>query len=398
MTGPLSGIRVLDLTTNVAGPCATMVLADLGADTVKVERPDGGDDGREMGPHRGPWGAYFVPVNRGKRSVALDVRRPEGRAVVLRLAGRSDVFVENFRGGRAASLGIDESAVRAVRPDIIYASLTAFGPRGPDHEKPGYDGLLQARTGIASVTGAPGGPPARAGVSVLDMGSGIWTALGILAALYERKGSGRGQRVDASLYQTGVMWMAYHLLYRQMTGRDPVPQGTRHEAFAPYGDFPTSDGAILIGAANEALFARLAAAVGRSEWPADPRFATSRARLENRAVLEAELAAVTRTRPTAEWRARLDEHGVPAAPLQKAGELLDDPQLAALGQLAQVDLPGFSAQVPRLPLELSVTPAGISGPPPRLGQHGREVLSEAGYSEREIMGLAASGVLLLDGS
>jgi crotonobetainyl-CoA:carnitine CoA-transferase CaiB-like acyl-CoA transferase len=395
MTGPLAGIRVLDLTTNVAGPSATMILADLGADTVKVERPDGGDDGREMGPHRDTWGAYFVAVNRGKRSIALDLRRPEGRQAVLRLARRSDVLVENFRGGRAASLGLDEAAVRAVRPDIIYASLTAFGPRGPDHEKPGYDGLLQARTGIASVTGAPGGPPARAGVSILDMGSGVWTALGILAALYERRGSGRGQRVDSSLYQTGVMWMAYHLLYRQFTGRDPGPQGTRHEAFAPYGDFPASDGAILIGVANDALFARLSAAVGRPGWPGDPRFAFARARLENRAALESELAAVTRTRPAAEWLKRLEEHGVPAAPLQTAGELLDDPQLAAVGQLAGIDLAGLRVRVPRLPFELSATPGGIAGPPPRLGEHGKEILAEAGFAEGEIRDLAARGVLLL---
>lgn len=394
-SGPLAGVRVLDLTTNVAGPSATMILADLGADTWKVERPDGGDDARAMGPHREAWGAYFVAVNRGKRSIALDLRRPEGRQAVLRLAARCDVLVENFRGGRTRSMGIDEAAVRAVRPDIVYASLTAFGPRGPDHEKPGYDGLLQGRTGIASVTGAPGGPPARAGVSVLDLGSGIWTALGILAALYERRASGRGRRVDASLYQTGVMWMAYHLLYRQFTGRDPGPQGTRHEAFAPYGDFPTADGPILIGVANDALFARLCAAIERPDWAADPRFATAPARRENRAALESAIADATRRRPSAEWLRRLEEAGVPSAPVQPVGRLLEDPQLAALGQLEELDLGGLRARVPRLPFELSGTPPGIARPPPRLGEHGREILLEAGFGEEEIRALAAGGALRL---
>lgn len=224
---------MLDLSTVVAGPTASMILADLGADIIKVERIDGGDDARNMGPHRGPWGAYFVPINRGKRSIAIDITKPDGREAVYRLAAGCDVFLENFRGGTAAKLGMDEAAIRARKQDIIYASLSAYGQRGPDYRKPGYDAILQARTGIVSVTGPNAETPIRAGVSILDMGAGVWMALGILAALFERKNSGRGQRVDASLFETGVMLMCYHLLYRQFTGISPGPEGSRHTAMAP---------------------------------------------------------------------------------------------------------------------------------------------------------------------
>src|SRR5689334_10764476 len=204
MPSVLSGIRVLDLSTIVAGPAASMILADLGADVIKVERPGAGDDGRAMGPHRGPWGAYFAVLNRGKRSIALDIGTPAGRETILRIAATCDVFLENFRGGKAAALGLDEASVRARKPDIVYASLSAYGPGGPDYTKPGYDALLQARTGIMSVTGTGGDVPIRAGVSILDLGAGVWTALGVLAALLERQRSGKGQRVDSSLLQTGV--------------------------------------------------------------------------------------------------------------------------------------------------------------------------------------------------
>src|SRR5215471_18991404 len=241
----LSGVRVLDLSTIVARPAASMILADLGADVINIQRPGNGEDGRAMGPHRGTWGAYFSTLNRGKRSIALDIRKPAGREAVLRTAATCDVFLENFRGGKAAALGLDETAVRARKPEIIYASLSAYGTHGPDYTRPGYDALLQARTGIMSVTGNANEMPVRSGVSILDMGTGVWTALGVLAALLERQRSGKGQRVDTSLLQTGVMLMSYHLLYRQFAGVNPKPQGSRHTAFAPYGAFRAADGAII---------------------------------------------------------------------------------------------------------------------------------------------------------
>ena len=398
MKGPLTGIRVLDLATNISGASATMILADLGADVIKVERPAKGDITRRMGPHRGQWGAHFVATNRGKRSLALDFRRPEGCEIILRLAQQSDVLVESFLGWKATSLGFDEKAVRAVRPNIIYASLSAYGPRGPDHEKRGYDALLQARTGILSVTGTPDGTPAGAGVPILDMGSGIWAALGIIAGLFERERSGEGQKVEGSLFQTGVMWMTYHLLCQQFTGQDPKPEGTCHPDFAPYGDFPTADGTLLISIPTDRLFARLCMAIGRTDWNNDSRFVTNRDRLANRQQLREEMALVLKESPTETWLEKFGQYGVPASPLQAVGQLLNDDQLAALNQLQEIQLPdeeGPSVRLPRLPIEFSPTPAGIAGPPPHLGEHGRDILSEVGFSDGEIESLAHQGVIRL---
>src|SRR5581483_9369509 len=296
MAGVLTGIRVLDLSTIVAGPAASMILADLGAEIIKVERPDDGEDGRAMGPHRGPWGAYFTVLNRGKRSIALDLGKPEGREAVLRIAATCDVFLENLRGGKAAAMGLDEPAVRARKPEIIYASLSAYGPAGPDYLRPGYDAVLQARTGIMSITGNPDSGPMRSGVSILDIGTGVWMALGVLAALLERQRSGQGQRVDASLFQTGVMLMSYHLLFRQFTGVNPKPQGSRHTAFAPYGAFPAADGSIMIGISGDKAFRRLAEALGNPEWADDPRFSTNSDRVRNTAELEQCISEVLMTR------------------------------------------------------------------------------------------------------
>jgi len=390
----LQGIRVLDLSTIVAGPTASMILSDLGADIIKVERISTGEDGRAMGPHRGSWGAYFVALNRGKRSITLDLAKPEGREVVLRLASGCDVLLENFRGGKAAALGLDEPAIRARKPDIIYASLSAYGPGGPDYTKPGYDAVLQARTGIMSVTGTGAGHAMRTGVSILDMTTGAWIALGILAALLERQRSGQGQRVDASLFQTGIAFMAYHLVYRQFTGQDLEPQGARHKAFAPYGSLPTADGQIMIGISADAQFRRLCSALGHPEWFADPRFCTNPDRVANVDALESLIGAVLRTQPTSHWVALLDECEIANDALQTAGQVLADPQAAALGLFTELGLAGEQPVVlPRLPVSLSLTPPASQGPPPSTGQHGRAILEEAGYSAADIDALIHSGVV-----
>lgn len=395
---PLAGIRVLDLTTVVAGPTASMILADLGADVIKIERIDGGDDARHMGPHLGEWGAFFVAINRGKRSIAVDITKPAGRDLVLRLASTADVFLENFRGGKIAALGLDEQVLRAQNPRIIYGSLTAYGARGPDTLKPGYDALIQGRTGIVSVTGAGPDSPTRAGVSVIDMGAGMWMATGILTALLEREKSGVGQRVDASLFQTGIMAMAYFLVYRQFLHRDPVPQGSTHAAFAPYNAFETADGRIMIGCSNDRLFRRLCTALDRMDLFNDPRFASNVLRVQNRAALEGGLATMFHDKPDAHWIALLDAHDVPICPIQNTGEVLADPQLAALGQLHELNLTGNSdtpIAVPHLPFELSETPTSIAGPPPQHSEHARDILTEAGYSESEIDDLVQRGVCKL---
>jgi len=385
MSNILSGIRVLDLSTIVAGPATSMVLADLGAEVIKVERLGSGEDGRAMGPHRGEWGAYFTALNRGKRSIALDIRQPAGRETVLRIASTCDVFLENFRGGKAAQFGLDETAVRARRPEIIYASLSAYGPSGPDYKRPGYDAILQARTGIMSVTGEGGETPVRAGVSILDMGTGVWTALGILAALLERQRSGKGQRVDTSLFQTGVMFMSYHLLYRQFAGVNPKPQGSRHTAFAPYGAYPAADGAIMIGISSDQAFRRLAGALGKPELADDPRFRTNQDRVRNTPDLDPMLSEILTKQPRSHWTEVLDAHDVANDPVQTPDQVMVDRQVAALQQLENVELPGQeSTLLPRLPIGLSLTPPVIQGAPPRVGEHTRVVLQEAGFPESEI--------------
>ncbi len=390
----LAGVRVLDLGTIVAGPAASMILADLGAEVIKVERPGTGEDGRAMGPHRGSWGAYFTALNRGKRSIGIDITKPEGREVVLRLASTCDIFLENFRGGKAAALGLDEAAVRGRRPDVIYASLSAYGPSGPDYTRPGYDAILQARTGIMSVTGTGhDSAPIRAGVSILDLGTGVWLALGILAALVERQRSGKGQRVDASLFQNGLMLMCYHLLYRQFAGVNPKPQGSRHTAFAPYGAYPAADGAIMNGISSDKAFGRLCEALGKPEWLEDPRFRTNIDRVRNADILEQVICEVLRGHPVAYWSEALDRHDVANDPVQNAEQVMADRQTAALGQLVDVPLGGEGpARLPKLPIGLSATPPEIQGPPPAPGEHTREILSEAGYESDEIEELIRGGV------
>jgi crotonobetainyl-CoA:carnitine CoA-transferase CaiB-like acyl-CoA transferase len=313
--------------------------------------------------------------------------------VVLRLASGCDVFLENFRGGKVAALGLDEPAIRARKPDIIYASLSAYGPSGPDYTKPGYDAVLQARTGIMSVTGAGEGHPMRTGVSILDVTTGTWMALGILAALLERQRSGKGQRVDASLFGTGILFMSYHLVYRQFLGLDPQPQGARHKAFAPYGSLPTGDGQIMLGISSDRQFHRLCSALGAPEWATDPRFRANHDRVANVGELEGLIAGVLRTQPTSHWVALFDEHDIANDPIQTPGQVLNDPQAAALGLFADIDLTGEQPIVlPRLPIGLSLTPPVPQGPPPRVGEHGRVILEEAGYSDAEIEELFRTGV------
>lgn len=390
----LTGVRVLDLSTIVAGPAAGMILSDLGAEVIKVERVDRGDDGRDMGPHRGPWGAYFVALNRGKRSIAIDLAKREGRELVLRLAESCDVLIENFRGGKAKALGLDEEKVRTHKPEIIYASLSAYGPSGPDYRKPGYDAVLQARTGIMSVTGNASDGPMRAGVSILDMGAGVWLALGVLAALLERQRSGKGQRVEASLYQTGLLLMAYHLVYRQFAGVNPQPQGSRHTAFAPYGAFRTGDGSMMIGISSDRAFERLCSALDHSEWTRDPRFATNRDRVHNMAALDRVLEDVLQAMPTAHWVALLDKNDIANDAVQNPEQVLHDPQAAALGQFVRVALGGDGdVDLPKVPIGLSLSSPLTPVPPPRLGEHSRAILEEAGCEASEISALIEKGVV-----
>jgi crotonobetainyl-CoA:carnitine CoA-transferase CaiB-like acyl-CoA transferase len=403
---PLKGIRVLDLSSIIAGPMATLIFASLGADVIKVERIDGGDDSRHMGPHMGEWSSVFLPMNRGKRSIAIDLSKPAGRDVILRLAEKCDVFIENFRGGKMTALGLDESAVRAQNPNIIYASISAFGNIGPDASKPGYEALVQGRSGIMSVTGPhPGSTPVRAGVPIIDGSAGMWIAIGVLAALFERRKSGIAQKVDTSLLESGVMLMFHNLLGQQFSGADPVPQGSRYPSFgaeggsfSPYGAFETADGWILIGVSSDRIFRRLCKALEHPEWADDPRFLTNILRVEYRDKLNGEMQALLRKHPTSQWKALFDTHDVPVSAIQSSGQVLRDPQVEAMRQLDDMVLPGRNGKtvaVPHIPLHMSVTPVRSLGLAPTLSQHGREILLEYGFDGEEVERLCQEGIVRL---
>jgi crotonobetainyl-CoA:carnitine CoA-transferase CaiB-like acyl-CoA transferase len=380
---PLEGIRVVDVTTSYAGPTCTQLLGALGADVVKVE-PTSGDEARAWGPpFAGGLGTLFVAANSGKRSAAIDLRR--GTEAVLRLVDRADVFVQSLRPGLADELGLGAETLRARKPELVHCTISSYGRTGPKRELPGYDPLLQAAGGLISVTGEPGGDGVRVGVSLIDHTTGMYAAFAILAALHE----GGGRTIDVSLWETALAFVSYHLIGTVETGSVPTPQGTGFHAIAPYQVFPAADGGLMITAANDGLFRRLADAVGLPELAGDPRFATNPDRVTNRPALVALLSERLRERPRAAWMEVLAAAGVPAAPVQDVGEVAADPQTEAIGILQRPGGhttlgPAFSADGER--------PAYAS-PPPALGEHTAEVLAEVGLSEAEIAELAASGVI-----
>jgi crotonobetainyl-CoA:carnitine CoA-transferase CaiB-like acyl-CoA transferase len=386
---PLEDVRVLDLTSSLAGPYCTAILAALGADVVKVEHPARGDEARHWGPPFFDGGSVlFFAANAGKRSLALDLKTPEGREAVLRLAERSDVFLQSMRPGAAGRLGLDAAGVRARNERLLYCSVRAYGKRGPLKDLPGYDPLMQAHAGLISITGEPDRSGVRVGASLVDQTTGMWAALTIVAALHERERTGRGREVDVSLYETGLALLSYHLAEAIATGRAPGRHGTAFPLIAPYQVFRTADGELMIAAANDGLFAALCRALDISAVATDPRFATNPLRLEHRNELVAILQERLAEEPSATWTERLRAAGVPVAPVQDLVEVSRDEQTRAVGILQQL---GGRTTVGFPPLvdDERVT---FRSDPPVLGEHSAEVLREAGYSDDEIAALAASGV------
>ena len=347
---PLTGIRVVDLTSNIAAPFAGAVLADLGADVVHVESR-AGDDSRRMAPQVGDTSAYWQVVNRNKRVLRIDIREAAGRQVLDDLLDDSDVFITNLRPGKLIKNHLDAASLRERHPRLIHASLSAYGSTGDERNRPGYDAVLQSRTGIADVTGTSDGPPVRAGVSVLDVGAGTWLALGVLAALLRREQTGEGTAVATSLFETGANWVAYHVAAFQISGQPSGRHGSGHPAFAPYGIFPTLDGQVCLGIGGDDLFRRLCTALGVPTLATDPRFARNIDRVANVALLHAALDDVLTRLPATEVVHRLEPHGVPCDVVQKPEDLLHDPQADAAGVFVTTDVDGFGQlRLPGLPI------------------------------------------------
>jgi formyl-CoA transferase/CoA:oxalate CoA-transferase len=392
---PLRGIRVVDVTTSLAGPYCTEVLAGLGADVVKIEPPRGGDEARTWGP---PWwdgeSTLFLTVNAGKRSVCVDLRR--GHDVMLRLVDRADVFVQSLRPGLADERGLGAEALRERNPRLVYCSIRPFGSTGPWRDRPGYDPLAQAAGGIVSVTGEPGRDGVRAGVSIADQGTGMWAALGIVAALHERERTGEGREVDVSLYETALGFMAYHLTGFFGSGAVPSGRGTAFPSIVPYQAFAARDGRLMIAAGNDRLFASLVAVLGLSELADDPRFATNADRVANREELVPLLAERFAVEPRSHWLAVLGEANVPAAPVQDVSEVAAAEQTESLGILQDLPHPALPGlRIPAFPVSVDRERMGHASAPPELGADTAEVLAEVGYSEEEIERLAADGVVAL---
>lgn len=394
LAGLLDGIRVLDLTRVLTGPYCTLMLGDLGAEIVKVELPGKGDDTRAWGPpFLGGESAYFLSVNRNKKSVTVNLKAEAGREIGLKLAARSDVLVENFAPGVAERLGLGYDDIAAVNPRIVYCSISGFGQGGPSRDLPAYDIILQGLGGLQGITGEPGQAPVRIGVAVADIAGGMFAAYAVAAALLRRERTGKGERIDVSLLDAQLAWLTYMAGYYFATGRDPERAGSRHPQIVPYQAFATADGYVNVAVGNDSIFQRLCGAIERPDLAQDARYATNPARVSNRGALEPLLEKVFATRTTADWLARLNEHGVPAGPVSRISDIVEDAQVRARGMVLTLDhaKAGGIRQFGQ-PFK-TADERGPPTPPPLLGEHTDEVLASLGYDVGRIGELRRAGVV-----
>jgi crotonobetainyl-CoA:carnitine CoA-transferase CaiB-like acyl-CoA transferase len=394
-TGPLAGMRVLELAQIMAGPTCGMMLADMGADVIKVEKLPGGDDARAYRePRVNGVSAPFMILNRNKRGIALNLKHPQGRDILLRMVKEADVLTENYRRGTLEKLGLGYDVLSAVNPGLIYCAVSGYGRDGPEGDKPGFDLIAQGFSGLMSITGEPGGPPVKTGNSIADTNAGILAMAGITAAYVHKLKTGEGQVVDTSLIEAALQQTYWQAAIYFATGESAGPTGSAHLLTAPYQAFKASDGWINIGGANQGNWERIAVALGRPEWREDPRFMTNSQRMENREALVSMMSEIVATRSKAEWIAILDDAGVPVGPVHTIGEALTHPQTLARGMVVDLEHPQAGAtRALGCPIHFSKTATRIDRPAPMLGEHSRELLREYGYSEAEIDGFVDAGVI-----
>ena len=397
-SGPLKGLRVLDLTRVLAGPTCTQMLGDLGAEIIKIEKPDSGDDTRGFAPPFWPEtreSAYFLGVNRNKQSVTVDIAKPEGQAIIHKLLEHCDILAENFKVGALAKYGLGYEQLRAKYPRLIYCSITGFGQTGPYAPRPGYDALIQAMGGIMSLTGEPNGSPQKAGVPVADLFAGLYGCIGILAAVNHRTNTGEGQQIDIGMLDTHVAWLANQGMNYLATGENPVRLGNQHPNIAPYQEFPTKDGYLILAVGNDPTFERFCKAFGQEALLADPRFATNPIRVQNRQLVTDTLTPVMKSKTTAEWIDALEALKIGCGPINTLEQVFADPHVQAREMVVEMAHgSGETVKVIANPVKLSATPPSYRSPPPVLGEHTEDVLASVlKMSASDIAALREKGIL-----
>ncbi len=393
--GPLTDLLVLDVTRVLAGPFAGMLLADLGAQVIKVELPGRGDDAREFGPFANGVSGYFASVNRGKRSITLNLKSSEGKAIFLRLAEKADVLIENYRPGVMERLGLDYESLRPTNPRLIYAAVSGFGQSGPYSHRPAYDAVIQGMSGLMSITGDEDGLPARVGVSIGDLSAAAFAVIGVLAALHQRDRTGTGQMVDVAMLDSLIALLENAISRYSITGEVPGRLGTRHPSITPFQAFDTADGQVVVAIGNDQLFSSFCRLVGEEQLATDPRFCSNSLRTGNHADLQEEMGAIIRRRPTAWWLEHLEREGIPSGPINTVADMAHDPQVNAREMIQEVmDPVAGLMHMAGIPIKLSDTPGAVVGPAPALGQHTEEVLGELlGLSAEKVAGLRERGVV-----
>ncbi len=395
MAGPLDGIKVLDLTRVLAGPFATMILADLGAEVIKIEQPDTGDESRNFGPFKNGFSLYFMSVNRGKRSVTLNLKSDRGKAIFKQLVQQNDILVENFRPGTMKKLGLDYGMLAVEYPQLIYAACSGFGQTGPYAEKGAYDMIIQGMGGIISITGEPDGSPVRVGTSISDITAALFTTIGILSALHHRNITGKGQFVDVAMLDSLVAVLENAIVRYFATGDNPQPLGSRHPAITPFEAFKSADGQIIIAIGNDVLWSKFCESVDKKDLITDARFNTNNKRTDNHDELQPILSEIMCQRTTDEWIEALENIGVPCGPINTIDKVVNHPQIEAREMIAKVvhEITG-TVQVPGVPIKMSDTPGKIETPAPSLGEHTDEVmLNELKLSVNEVIKLKQEGII-----